>query len=78
MKFLYEHDIILKKDYEDIFNYIESGINDYDLLRLSIETLKILVERLNCDNDNLEIELEQTALHEIILKLENKIEKEFV
>jgi hypothetical protein len=78
MQFTYEHDKTLQKDYSNIFNDILTNVNDYDLLRLSIETLKILVERLNDDNEDFEIEMEQTALHKIILKLESKILNEFI
>lgn len=76
----YDYDIrnifedILGKDTLD--NLCEN-INDYDMLRLSIELLRFATERLSSDLNNKEINEEYIKLKFIIEQLE-KLEKTYV
>lgn len=62
---------------ENSFENLLNGVNDFDMLRIAIEFLKVATNRLDSDLDNKEIYAEYVKLCTIIEQLE-KIRKTYV
>lgn len=62
-----------RKDYLDIFYKLGESANDYDLLKIGTEIIRLSAARLDNDLDNKKINEEYIKLKLIIESLENII-----